>query len=188
MPLRAFVQQFVQPRDDDALAQDAAAPQLRWRGYLAQHALLERLPALGVEAPPPRCLPAARADRRVWLGPAGTATPLHRDPYHNLFCQLHGRKRLRLYAASQAAALYPFEQPAALRLASRVDVDLAERLPDSGAAAAAAARSAAAFPAFAAAPFWQAELAPGEALAMRAGVWHAVLALDPSLSVSFWWT
>lgn len=26
--------------------------------------------------------------RSIWLGPKGTQTPLHRDPYHNLLCQV----------------------------------------------------------------------------------------------------
>ena len=159
-----------------------------WRGYLAQHDLLSRVPALAGEAPLPRYVPVGRgAQRRIWLGPAGCATPLHRDPYHNVFCQIAGRKRLRLYAASQGDDIYAFEPPAppVLRNTSRVTLNLAsDAAPDS----AAEARAASAFPRFAAAPYWAAELAPGEALAMPAGTWHAVLALDDSLSVSYWWT
>ena len=26
--------------------------------------------------------------RSIWLGPKGTQTPLHCDPYHNLLCQV----------------------------------------------------------------------------------------------------
>ena len=178
MPLSAFVATFM-----------AGAPGPGgWRGYLAQHDLLSRVPALAAEAPLPRYVPADRgAQRRIWLGPAGCATPLHRDPYANLFCQIAGRKRLRLYAASQADDIYAFEPPAppVLRNTSRVTLNLAsDAAPD----AAAEARAASAFPRFAAAPFWAADLAPGEALAMPAGTWHAVLALDDSLSVSYWWT
>ena len=122
--------------------------------------------------------------RRVWLGPAGSATPLHRDPYHNLFCQAAGRKRFRLYAATQAPALYAFAPPApdVLRNTSRVNVRLEDDAPPPD------ARAAAAFPRFAAEPYWAVDLAPGEALAMPAGTWHAVLALDAFLSVSYWWT
>jgi hypothetical protein len=178
MPLAAFVATFM-----------AGAPGPGgWRGYLAQHDLLSRVPALADEAPLPTYVPAGRgAQRRVWLGPAGCATPLHRDPYANFFCQIVGRKRLRLYAASQADDIYAFEPPApsVLRNTSRVTLNLTSVSDD---ASVEARRAAAAFPRFAAAPHWAAELAPGEALAMPAGTWHAVLALDDSLSVSYWWT
>ena len=50
--------------------------------------------------------------RSVWLGPAGTRTPLHRDPYFNLLCQAWGAKAVRLHAPEHAAALAPYRQHA----------------------------------------------------------------------------
>jgi len=50
--------------------------------------------------------------RSLWLGPAGTYTPPHRDPYANLLCQAWGAKAVRLYApAAAAAALRPHAAP-----------------------------------------------------------------------------
>jgi lysine-specific demethylase 8 len=181
MPLAAFVNTFISDAAaaSSCAAHPAASADGRWRGYLAQHAFLDRAPALAAEAPAPRYIPAGRTPlRQLWLGPGGTITPLHRDPYDNLLCQAYGTKAVRLYAAAQAPSLYAFQQPAALRNTSRCEVwD-----PRGGTA------TAAAFPAFAAAPFWEGVLAPGEALALPRGVWHAVRSLDASISLSFWWT
>lgn len=81
--------------------------------YLAQHQLFLQLPQLRNDvlvpehcytAPPPH--PTDRAQDQpeldapllnAWLGPPGTITPLHTDPYHNLLAQVVGRKYVRLY-------------------------------------------------------------------------------------------
>lgn len=42
----------------------------------------------------------------IWLGLQPTYTPLHRDPNPNLFCQLVGRKKIRLMKPSQGDDTY----------------------------------------------------------------------------------
>lgn len=46
----------------------------------------------------------------AWLGPAGTVTPLHTDPHHNLLTQAVGVKYVRLYPPAAAAVLCPFRE------------------------------------------------------------------------------
>jgi hypothetical protein len=41
----------------------------------------------------------------LWIGPAGTLTPLHHDTCHILFCQVVGRKRFRLFAPGETRLL-----------------------------------------------------------------------------------
>ncbi|KAH7316201.1 hypothetical protein KP509_21G082400 [Ceratopteris richardii] len=60
------------------------------KGYLAQQQLLNDLPELaeGIEDPEYANIGSGIYQRNVWLGPAGTITPLHRDPYHNVLAQV----------------------------------------------------------------------------------------------------
>lgn len=98
---------------------------------------------------------AAAAMRRVWLGPAGTVTPLHRDPYHNVLCQVWGVKLVRMYRAADAPLLYPFPS-GFLRNTSQVDVDDVDKDK---------------FPLFSAVPHWELSLGPGDMLFMPAKTW-----------------
>ncbi|KAI7693363.1 Clavaminate synthase-like protein, partial [Hortaea werneckii] len=99
-------------------------------GYLAQTDLFDLLPALKADImTPDYCwsTPPASTDEatlktaglssapslseplvNVWLGPSGTRTPLHTDPYHNILCQVVGFKYVRLYAPHETPKLYPF--------------------------------------------------------------------------------
>ena len=85
------------------------------RLYLAQADAGEALPELAARVPaePPFAEAAGRVfQRSLWLGPAGTYTPAHRDPYANLLCQAWGAKAVRLYApGAAAAALRPHAAP-----------------------------------------------------------------------------
>jgi hypothetical protein len=60
-------------------------------GYLAQHSLLDQIPALAADiCTPDYCALGEGKLQAVnaWLGPAGTVTPLHHDPHHNLLAQV----------------------------------------------------------------------------------------------------
>ncbi|KAL7414213.1 hypothetical protein BDY24DRAFT_31535 [Mrakia frigida] len=72
--------------------------------YLAQHDLFDSIPELLEDIPGPFLedyLSAGKGEvwqKNIWLGPAGTFTPIHRDPYHNLFAHLSpSPKTIRLY-------------------------------------------------------------------------------------------
>lgn len=99
----------------------------------------------------------------LWLGPAGTITPLHHDTSNILFCQIHGRKRIVL-APPWAEALLE----SADGVYNRRDLaGLArEALPASDV------------------PVIDTVVEPGEALFIPAGWWHDVRALDVSVSLA----
>ena len=97
----------------------------------------------------------------LWIGPAGTHTPLHHDGDDSMFCQVLGRKRFRL-APPESLALLDRSRGVYSHWDPRDAAALAdgpERL-------------------------LELVLAPGEALFIPAGWWHQVDALDPSISVS----
>ena len=108
----------------------------------------------------------------AWLGPAGTLSPLHHDPDHNLLAQVVGSKYVRLYSPEQTERLYP-RTDAVHRVSSQI-VD-----PD--------AHDAARFPRFGGAPYADVVLNAGEVLYIPPRWWHFVEARETSFSVSFWW-
>jgi hypothetical protein len=126
-----------------------------------------RFRALLGDIRPPRDLfePLTPGATSLWIGPAGTITPLHHDTTNILFAQLHGRKRIELVSPQETALLldpvHGFYSP--------VDLD---------------GLAAAPHPALQQLLVKQVVLAPGDALYIPAGWWHRVTSLDVSISFS----
>ena len=108
---------------------------------------------------------APRPDPRatsIWLGPAGTITPLHHDTSHIVFVQLVGRKRI---------AIAPPWHGELLR--GSITDTFYSALPVGGPGGAASVDAS------------TIEVGPGDALYLPIGTWHHVVALEPSISLSF---
>lgn len=140
-------------------------------GYLAQHSLFDQIPELkeDIVIPDYCSLGEGKIEAiNAWLGPAGTVTPLHHDPHHNIFTQVYGRKYVRLYAPECSKILSPFSDD--LRgNSSQIDLDAGEDERLDGV------------------EYFDCVLEAGQALYMPPKWWHYVKALSTSLSVSFWW-
>ncbi|MCJ1397997.1 hypothetical protein MMC11_001193 [Xylographa trunciseda] len=169
-------------------------------GYLAQHDLFAQIPSLRNDIsipdfcytdPPSLTVGTPLATKRTprleepllnaWFGPAGTISPLHTDPYHNILCQVVGQKYIRLYPPSQTKNLYPrgLEDGIDMSNTSQVPIELVEmQLEDDPESE---------FCLFGTAPYVETILREGECLYIPVGWWHYVRSLTVSFSVSFWW-
>lgn len=132
----------------DSLGRDELPSSSSSCGYLAQHELLEQIPALKKDIViPDYCSLLLDEDEiavpdeisspdginsavnindpkeiviQAWFGPLGTVSPLHFDAYHNILVQLSGYKFIRLYPPTESAKLYPMSG----RMTNNSQVDL----------------------------------------------------------------
>ncbi|KAL3701929.1 hypothetical protein R1sor_019951 [Riccia sorocarpa] len=144
------------------------------RPYLAQYSLFEQIPELNKDIVVPDHCGLGGGEMKsinAWFGPAGTVTPLHQDPHHNILAQVVGQKYVRLYSPSYSSQLYPFPE-FMLRNSSQVDLDRPDFMK---------------FPDFENLRGMEFILEEGDMLYIPPKWWHYVKALSPSFSVSFWW-
>lgn len=94
----------------------------------------------------------------LWLGPAGTLTPLHHDTSTILFCQIYGRKRITLVPPWCAALLDSADGVYNHRRGDQLTAEGIEAQ--------------------------EITVEPGDALLLPLGWWHEVLALDASVSLA----
>lgn len=201
IPFGEFIDRYLTPTEPED------------KGYLAQHDLFAQTPALmdDISIPdycystPPRPKGAAaetpgldkvkEVDQplmNAWLGPSGTKSPLHTDPYHNVLCQVVGYKYVRLYAPEERDKLYPAgldDNGVPMNNTSQVDIQhfrpgVAEPTPEQDKTRKFWQKK---YPLFEFAPYQEAILRPGDCLYIPLGWWHYFEAFTPSFSVSFWW-
>lgn len=193
MSLRKFMHDYLSPIDPKEI------------GYLGQHNLFHQVPKLqqDIRTPdycytaPPETTPASRSglppvplvdepQKNIWLGPKGTRTPLHTDPYHNIFSQVVGYKYVRLYPPEATESIYPRgEDENCINESNTSEVEIRlDRRQTSNIVVEDAER----FPFFAAQTnYYEGIVGPGECLYIPAGWWHYIESLTASYSVSFWW-
>ncbi|KAF8580576.1 Clavaminate synthase-like protein [Ramaria rubella] len=189
--------------------------------YLAQHTLLTQFPALRSDIivpdyvysslKPPATFPSYRppgnSDQLVinaWLGPKGTVSPAHTDPYYNCYSQVVGHKTVWLAAPQFQNEMYPFSNPLAPHTARdtpapEYSIDSATPCvpPPTSPSLSNSSRvdvfsrtsQAKPFPLFESSVRPNAlcaVLQPGDMLFIPPGWWHAMRSEDISFSVSMW--
>ncbi|KAA8549559.1 hypothetical protein F0562_001423 [Nyssa sinensis] len=148
--------------------------------YLAQHPLFDQIQELRKDIIIPDYCFAGGGELRslnAWFGPAGTVTPLHHDPHHNILAQVIGKKYIRLYPASLSEELYPHTESmlsnSSQKMMLKVDLENIDEKE---------------FPKVQELEFMDCILEEGEMLYIPPKWWHYVRSLTKSLSVSFWWS
>lgn len=121
---------------------------------------------------PPYFDPALFIAPRIWIGPRGTLTPLHRDDTDNLFAQVWGQKSFLLAAPHHRPALGTWST------APKGGLDGCDFNPD--------APDYQRFPEAREVTFLRVVLQAGDLLFLPEGWFHQVESLSTSLSVNFW--
>ncbi|APR79846.1 Pass1-related protein [Minicystis rosea] len=121
---------------------------------------------------PPYCVRGPLMRSRLFIGAGGTVSGLHRDFPENLFAQIVGRKRMTLIPPEDMGGVYALPLLSKLPQASLID---AER-PDFER-----------FPRFRTVRRVMVDVGPGDVLYLPSRWWHQVRALEPSISINWWW-
>ncbi|CAO1619164.1 unnamed protein product [Sympodiomycopsis kandeliae] len=182
MPFDSFLDAFV----SRSIPSMSAATQ-NLVGYVAQQDLLRQIPSWAAQLQPPlphieRIAQSQYWRRNYWIGPKDTFTPLHRDPYYNLFVQVIGSKRVHLFPPDVHQWLY-ISQDTVQKNTSTIPSE--EYLLSGG-------EEGQEFPELKNAiqhpRSKNVVLHAGDALYIPKGWFHCVKSLQTSVSINDWWT
>lgn len=147
--------------------------------YLHKHSLQQQLTELRDDIVVPELIQHFQTlIISLWMGPAGSITPIHHDFTDNFFVQVRGRKRVIMYRPEPDSAFYRLPFRATNQRSSWHISRVGSLTSNDGNA----------FPKFAAAQPIDVLVEQGDLLYIPSFFWHEVHSLDsPSMSLSYWW-
>ena len=174
VPFRHFVAKYLSASaEKDCWSLDDATTDTNDHiAYLAQHPLLNQIPALcdDIDMSPCGVQPT---NVNIWMGTGGTRTPLHFDTYDNLLVQLVGAKYVRLYKKENSPKLYISSDKTYGGQGNMSELDCEredfEKHPLSRDCS-----------------YTEVVLFPGDCLFIPSREWHYVRSLSTSVSVNYW--
>ncbi|MEM4989227.1 cupin-like domain-containing protein [Collimonas sp. H4R21] len=141
------------------------------RMYLAQWNILDEFPALRHDFSIKDLWPGRRWTwEYVFMGPANTVTGLHYDFPHNWFCQVRGSKEFILFPPEQTPHMCISEKYDWGAILSDINISQLDRQPDK-------------LKEFEKTQGLYARVEAGDALFIPKRTWHAVVSLEPSISL-----
>ena len=170
---RQFVSKYLSTSSTkDCWSLDDAVMDRKSVAYIAQHPLLDQIPALCSDIDMNPC-GVQPTNINIWMGTGGTRTPLHFDSYDNLLVQLVGAKYVRLYDRECSPQLYVSKDTSYGGQGNMSELDCEredyERHPlakDTN--------------------YKEVLLFPGDCLFIPARHWHYIRSLSTSVSVNYW--
>ncbi len=151
---------------------DATTDKNNHIAYLAQHPLLNQIPALCKDINMKPC-GVKPTNINIWMGTGGTRTPLHFDSYDNLLVQLVGAKYVRLYKKESSSRLYVSKDKSYGGQGNMSDLDCEREDFEK-------------HPLAKECSYTEVVLFPGDCLFIPSREWHYVRSLSTSVSVNFW--
>lgn len=142
------------------------------RLYMQQQSIDHALPELKADVFIDKFLPENKIFMKsLWFGPGGNTSPLHFDPFDNIFFQLYGSKRFYIFDPTDYSKLYAGSWLSATPHISGIDpvnVDLTQ------------------YPLAAQTTLIELEVKPGTALILPSYWWHQVYSERLSISINIW--
>ena len=142
------------------------------RLYMQQQSIVHALPELKNDVFIDQYLPEKKVFmKNMWFGPSGNTSPLHFDPFDNIFLQLYGTKKFYIFGPKDYSKLYSGSWLSTTPHISGIDpvnVDLNQ------------------YPLAAQATLIELEVKPGTALILPSYWWHQVYSERLSISINIW--
>lgn len=142
------------------------------RLYMQQQSIDHALPELKADVFIDKFLPEKKIFMKsLWFGPGGNTSPLHFDPFDNIFFQLYGTKRFYIFDPKDYSKLYSGSWLTTTPHISGIDpvnVDLTQH------------------PLAAQTTLIETEVKPGTALILPSYWWHQVYSERLSISINIW--
>lgn len=139
--------------------------------YLADWPILHEFPALRRDFAIRELWPGLRFTwEYVFIGPAHTVTGLHQDIHDNWFCQVKGTKELLLFPSDQSPHMCVSGKYNLGSVLSEIDILKLGEQPERASQ-------------FERTRGFYARVEAGDALYLPKNTWHAVIALEPSISL-----